>query len=459
MDGSGSFGHGSDPEARSGRLRRQQRRAHGVVRRPGRPPPDAAHADRRGRRCARSTTTARPPRSREQGDPVLLVTPLAAPGALLRPAPRLLAGRALRRRRPPDVPRGVRRRSRSATATSAWSTGSTRSCPTAIREVVRARRRPAGARGRLEPGRDLRAARPPPTARTCRSRRSPRVGRAVRRQAGAAGRAAAAAAQPHRRPRRDHPALPGRWAGRRSRWCAGPSSCRRSRSWSPSRWRSPRHLDDADFLAQIEAVDRFTANMIAYPGRTFGQLYHRFVKGNALVDRRHRARRPDHLGRRHHGAGAGLRRRHRRHRARSPAVKAVGAAADRRRARCASRSCPAATSACSPAGPRADTHLAGARRVDRRSGPRRRRRAGARGRAARRPRWRRAVRRRPRPKKPAAKKAPRQEAGRRRRPTARPRRPPAKKPPGDRRVGQPGRRSARTRPRRYGSAGSRALSR
>ncbi|WP_346384219.1 alpha/beta fold hydrolase [Nocardioides sp.] len=43
------------------------------------------------------------------------------------------------------------------------------------------------------------------------------------------------------------------------------------------------HLDDADFLAQLEAVDRFTANMIAYPGRTFGQLYHRFVKGNALV--------------------------------------------------------------------------------------------------------------------------------------------------------------------------------
>jgi len=44
------------------------------------------------------------------------------------------------------------------------------------------------------------------------------------------------------------------------------------------------HYDDADFLAQIEAVDRFTAGMIAYPGRTFGQLYHRFVKGNALVD-------------------------------------------------------------------------------------------------------------------------------------------------------------------------------
>ena len=41
-------------------------------------------------------------------------------------------------------------------------------------------------------------------------------------------------------------------------------------------------LDDADFLAQIEAVDRFTQNMIAYPGRSFGQLYHRFVRTNSL---------------------------------------------------------------------------------------------------------------------------------------------------------------------------------
>jgi polyhydroxyalkanoate synthase len=43
------------------------------------------------------------------------------------------------------------------------------------------------------------------------------------------------------------------------------------------------HIDDREFLAQIEAVDRFTANMIAYPGRTFGQLYHRFAKGNQLA--------------------------------------------------------------------------------------------------------------------------------------------------------------------------------
>src|SRR4051812_6950010 len=45
-----------------------------------------------------------------------------------------------------------------------------------------------------------------------------------------------------------------------------------------------RTLADADSLAQLEAVDRFTANMIAYPGRTFGQLYHRLLKGNALVE-------------------------------------------------------------------------------------------------------------------------------------------------------------------------------
>jgi polyhydroxyalkanoate synthase len=43
-----------------------------------------------------------------------------------------------------------------------------------------------------------------------------------------------------------------------------------------------QHLDDSEWLAQIEAVDRFTENMIAYPGRTFGQLYHRMLKHNQL---------------------------------------------------------------------------------------------------------------------------------------------------------------------------------
>lgn len=44
-----------------------------------------------------------------------------------------------------------------------------------------------------------------------------------------------------------------------------------------------QNLDDPEFLAQVEAVDDFTANMIAYPGRSFGQLYHRMYRGNALL--------------------------------------------------------------------------------------------------------------------------------------------------------------------------------
>ncbi len=44
-----------------------------------------------------------------------------------------------------------------------------------------------------------------------------------------------------------------------------------------------QNLDDSEWLAQIEAVDRFTDNMIAYPGRSFGQLYHRMVKHNQLL--------------------------------------------------------------------------------------------------------------------------------------------------------------------------------
>jgi poly[(R)-3-hydroxyalkanoate] polymerase subunit PhaC len=44
-----------------------------------------------------------------------------------------------------------------------------------------------------------------------------------------------------------------------------------------------QNLDDSEWLAQIEAVDRFTDNMIAYPGRSFGQLYHRMLKHNQLL--------------------------------------------------------------------------------------------------------------------------------------------------------------------------------
>lgn len=45
-----------------------------------------------------------------------------------------------------------------------------------------------------------------------------------------------------------------------------------------------RRLHDRDFLAQLEAVDRFMASMHAYPGRTFGQLYHQFFRVNDLAD-------------------------------------------------------------------------------------------------------------------------------------------------------------------------------
>lgn len=44
-----------------------------------------------------------------------------------------------------------------------------------------------------------------------------------------------------------------------------------------------RNLDDRDFLAQLEAVDAFTGAFQAYPGRTFGQLYHRMFRANDLA--------------------------------------------------------------------------------------------------------------------------------------------------------------------------------
>ena len=42
-------------------------------------------------------------------------------------------------------------------------------------------------------------------------------------------------------------------------------------------------LHRRDLLAQIEAVDHFMSRMHAYPGRTFGQLYHRFFRVNDLA--------------------------------------------------------------------------------------------------------------------------------------------------------------------------------
>jgi polyhydroxyalkanoate synthase subunit PhaC len=43
-------------------------------------------------------------------------------------------------------------------------------------------------------------------------------------------------------------------------------------------------MDDTEFLAHDEAVESFMGAMLAYPGRTFGQLYHRFFRVNDLAD-------------------------------------------------------------------------------------------------------------------------------------------------------------------------------
>jgi polyhydroxyalkanoate synthase len=51
-------------------------------------------------------------------------------------------------------------------------------------------------------------------------------------------------------------------------------------------WTVLTHLHDRELLAQIEAVDAFMDRMHAYPGRTFGQLYHRFFRTNDLADGR-----------------------------------------------------------------------------------------------------------------------------------------------------------------------------
>jgi polyhydroxyalkanoate synthase len=47
-----------------------------------------------------------------------------------------------------------------------------------------------------------------------------------------------------------------------------------------------RNLGNRELLAHMEAVDDYMANMLAYPGRTFGQLYHRFFRVNELAQGR-----------------------------------------------------------------------------------------------------------------------------------------------------------------------------
>ena len=44
-----------------------------------------------------------------------------------------------------------------------------------------------------------------------------------------------------------------------------------------------RNLQDREAIAHSEAVDDYMGRMLAYPGRTFGQLYHRFFRVNELA--------------------------------------------------------------------------------------------------------------------------------------------------------------------------------
>ena len=47
-----------------------------------------------------------------------------------------------------------------------------------------------------------------------------------------------------------------------------------------------QHLQDRETIAHSEAVDDYMAHMFAYPGRTFGQLYHAFFRVNSLAEGR-----------------------------------------------------------------------------------------------------------------------------------------------------------------------------
>jgi polyhydroxyalkanoate synthase len=44
------------------------------------------------------------------------------------------------------------------------------------------------------------------------------------------------------------------------------------------------HLADRETLAHTEAIDRYMSRMLAYPGRTFGQLYHEFFRTNTIAN-------------------------------------------------------------------------------------------------------------------------------------------------------------------------------
>ena len=131
------------------------------------------------------------------------------------------------------------------------------------------------------------------------------VGAPIDVEPGAADRAGAPVPRGRRRQgRADRARLPGHGRRRRSRWCGRAFQLSAFNKLVTKPFVQLANLDDADFLAQLEAVDRFTANMIAYPGRTFGQLYHRMVRDNELASGTVHYRGSRHLARRHHRAAS-----------------------------------------------------------------------------------------------------------------------------------------------------------
>ena len=216
----------------------------------------------------------------EQGDPVLLVTPLAAPALCfdLRRGCSLVEHFVSNGRPTYLVEYGqVSFRDRNL-GMEHWID---EVVPAAIREVSAARRRTTRARGRLEPGRGVRAA---------HRGRQPDLPIASVTAVGSPFDIKQVPLVAPLRPllnltegggiiNRSYQAMGGapkplvKWAFQLSSF----------QKLVTKPLAVATRLDDQDFLAQLEAVDRFMDNMIAYPGRTFGQLYHRFVRGNALV--------------------------------------------------------------------------------------------------------------------------------------------------------------------------------
>ena len=123
----------------------------------GRSASHAAHAHRRRARCARSTTTAPTGKVTETGDPVLLVTPLAAPSLCfdLRRGCSLVEHFVTEGRPTYLVEYGEVSFKDRNLGMEHWVT---EVVPEAIRQVSRHAGGRPGAPGRLEPRRHLRAA-------------------------------------------------------------------------------------------------------------------------------------------------------------------------------------------------------------------------------------------------------------------------------------------------------------